>query len=750
MRLRRPMVLLAVAAAAAAVLLGLAATPAAASRAVIAWVPSHQNDTGTQPWHEYVICGDITQRTMALLPDFTNVLCWETGMGLTSSNVPALQSEVDQANAAGADYLISVHVDAGAPSGVLGVYFTGDTASARYAASLMKAVAATMGMTYRGLYSSTFYLLNPDRNFVPIRVILELGDNVADRQLLLSESGRQRMAEALAKAVRELTPPPTDPIRYEQNDFRLSYTGTWNSTSTALAFDGSFRYSNTSGSSVTATFKGTSLAWIAKMSPVYGRARVTVDGGAPQTVDLYAPAEQWRAKVWETGILDPGTHTVNIAWTGTKSSAATATNISVDAFEVTGVLTKADAPPPPPPPALTRYEQTSGKIVYSGPWTTFTATEASGGTYTYADAAATATIWFSGTRLDWIATTGTTQGKAEVVLDGGAPVTVDLYSPSTLRQQTAWSTGDLADGTHTLTVSWTGQRSVSTGGTRVNIDAVDVKGTLVQAPAPARYEQNHSRLVYTGTWTPSYTSYASGGSFRFSNTCGSSVTATFDGTSLTWIAKKSSVYGKAKVSLDGGAPQTVDLYSYATKWKQRVWTTGVLDAGLHTVRIEWTGTKSSAATATNINLDALEVMGTLEPPPAPPAPPTVTRYEQTSDKIVYTGTWLDFTASGASGGNYKYADSPATASVSFTGTQLDWIATKGYTQGRAALSLDGGAPVVVDLYNPTTERQVTVWSSGTLDPGTHTLVITWLGERSVSTGGTRINIDALDVLGVLD
>jgi murein DD-endopeptidase MepM/ murein hydrolase activator NlpD len=269
---------------------------------------------------------------------------------------------------------------------------------------------------------------------------------------------------------------------------------------------------------------------------------------------------------------------------------------------------------PPPDPSVVRYEQTSAKIGYKGTWLTFTASGASGGSYKYADSAAGATVWFSGSRLDWIATKGYTQGKATVSLDGGAPVTVDLSSPSTLRQQKVWSTGDIAEGTHRITISWTGQKGGSGSGTRVNIDALDVKGNLVDPPATA----------------------------------------------------------------------------------------------------------------------------------------ALTRYEQTNAKIAYKGTWLTFTASGASGGSYKYADSAASATVRFTGTRLDWIATKGYTQGKAAVSLDGGSPVVVDLYSPTTLRQVKVWSTGLVALGPHTLTITWLGQRSVAAGGTRVNLDALDVVGALD
>ena len=157
-------------------------------------------------------------------------------------------------------------------------------------------------------------------------------------------------------------------------------------------------------------------------------------------------------------------------------------------------------------------------------------------------------------------------------------------------------------------------RARAPSGANINIDAFDIAGTLTQAPAvPAtRYEQNDPHFIYAGTWTTSSSTSASGGNFRFANSTGSSVTVTFIGSYLSWIAKKSPVYGKAKVTLDGGTPTTVDLYNAKEVWKQKVWETKPLVPGTHTVKIEWTGTKSSAATDTNIGVDAFDVIGVLK------------------------------------------------------------------------------------------------------------------------------------------
>jgi hypothetical protein len=180
---------------------------------VIAWRPSHQDDTGNASWHEYEICGDVVERAIALLPAFQHVLAWETGMGLHGSNnfggtnTPAFDSELEKANKATADYFISVHVDGDAPSGVMGMYFTGEKASARYAEALAKAIAIGVGLPYRETREADLYSLDPSRNKAEISVLLELGDNLKDRVLLEDPEGRAKMARALAEAAGANSPP---------------------------------------------------------------------------------------------------------------------------------------------------------------------------------------------------------------------------------------------------------------------------------------------------------------------------------------------------------------------------------------------------------------------------------------------------------------------------------------------------------------------------------------------------------------
>jgi hypothetical protein len=255
--------------------------------------------------------------------------------------------------------------------------------------------------------------------------------------------------------------------RYEQNDAKLTYLGTWYGNNSAPnATGGRFRYTNVSGASVTVKFTGTYLAWITKKSPVYGVAEVFVDGQDMGTVDLYSSGELWKQKVWDTGTLSRGTHTVTITCAG-------AGFIGVDAFDVAGILAQAAAP--------TRYEQNNSAFAYVGTWYgNPSAPSASGGSFRYTNVSgASVTVNFTGTYLAWITKKSPVYGVAEVFVDGQDMGTVDLYSSGELWKQKVWDTGTLSYGTHTVTVLCTGDKNVSADDAFVGIDAFDIIGTLV-------------------------------------------------------------------------------------------------------------------------------------------------------------------------------------------------------------------------------------------------------------------------------
>jgi L,D-transpeptidase catalytic domain/IPT/TIG domain/Putative peptidoglycan binding domain len=382
---------------------------------------------------------------------------------------------------------------------------------------------------------------------------------------------------------------------------------------------------------------------------------------------------------------------------------------------------------------LTRYDQIDSRLSYVGAWEALSRSLAWKGIYGRANTkGASVTIAFIGERLDWIATKGTGMGKADVYVDGAFQETVDLAGATALYRQDVWSTGSLPSGVHKVRIVYSPANY--TGG-YINVDAVDVLGDLVGA---GRVEQSDSRLAYTGTWATFSTSAASAGSYKRTGIGEASVTVDFHGVSLTWIATKGTTLGKAWVSLDGGPAESIDLSAPSVAYQQKVWETGELTLADHQVKIWRDGANAAGK---YVSIDAFEVTGTVR------QAYTWHQYEQSDVRLLYRGTWATTSAVGASGGDYKRANTAsAVLDFAFSGTWVDLIATTGPGMGKADVSVDGGPAVTVDFSADTTLYRQKVWSTGTLAPGSHRIKISVSPDNPA---GAYIDVDAFNMLGML-
>jgi hypothetical protein len=138
-------------------------------------------------------------------------------------------------------------------------------------------------------------------------------------------------------------------------------------------------------------------------------------------------------------------------------------------------------------PLWTRYEDSDPHLHWDGSWWLAEYEEASGGWYKHTDdETATVQLVFEGTQIRYIGLRSTTEGTAQVSLDG-VMYFVDLCGPLA-SQQVLWTSpylppgsGPLAYGRHILMIGYKGLRSSSCGnpGGAITFDAVDVIGTLV-------------------------------------------------------------------------------------------------------------------------------------------------------------------------------------------------------------------------------------------------------------------------------
>ena len=90
---------------------------------------------------------------------------------------------------------------------------------------------------------------------------------------------------------------------------------------------------------------------------------------------------------------------------------------------------------------------------------------------------------FVGTQVTLHAITDPGHGIGAVSVDGGAPADVDFYSPTRTGDVSLWTSPVLPEGSHTLTLAWTGRKNPASAGTAVTVDRADFVG---QAPPPGR------------------------------------------------------------------------------------------------------------------------------------------------------------------------------------------------------------------------------------------------------------------------
>src|SRR5689334_13706394 len=75
----------------------------------------------------------------------------------------------------------------------------------------------------------------------------------------------------------------------ENGDPSIAYHG-WTTVLDAGATNGSYRASGIAGDTVKFAFTGTSVAWLTRVGPNEGKAKVTLDGVSQGTVNEYAAA----------------------------------------------------------------------------------------------------------------------------------------------------------------------------------------------------------------------------------------------------------------------------------------------------------------------------------------------------------------------------------------------------------------------------------------------------------------------------
>jgi hypothetical protein len=141
--------------------------------------------------------------------------------------------------------------------------------------------------------------------------------------------------------------------------------------------------------------------------------------------------------------------------------------------------------------------------------------------------------------------------------------------------------------------------------------------------------------------------------------------------------------------------------------------------------------------------------GSSPPPGGGPTLPTAgMRVEESDALVTLSGAWTRSDSSrGWSGGSAMQSTAAgATASITFIGTSIRWIGSRGRGMGIASLSVDAGPAREVDLFaRPADEIHTPVFTISDLSAGQHRLTITVTGRQNSQAEGTVVVVDAFDV-----
>ncbi|HUG31045.1 MAG TPA: hypothetical protein VMQ65_11095 [Candidatus Limnocylindria bacterium] len=113
--------------------------------------------------------------------------------------------------------------------------------------------------------------------------------------------------------------------------------------------------------------------------------------------------------------------------------------------------------------------------------------------------------------------------------------------------------------------------------------------------------------------------------------------------------------------------------------------------------------------------------------------------DNTSGLIAYAGSWSTGTPSSCYGGTVRYAKAAgASATYTFTGKSVAWIAYKGPNRGSARVYVDGVLKATVSLHATTKKARPQVFAFNWSTSGAHTIRVVVVG----TAGHPRVDVDA--------
>lgn len=356
------------------------------------------------------------------------------------------------------------------------------------------------------------------------------------------------------------------------------------------------------------------------------------------------------------------------------------------------------------PRNVASLEDTDPLLAYTGEWQTYTAANDSGGTHTLARAEGAALeIPFYGKQAKLLGIRSANSGYADIYVDGVYQTTIDNYNPTVLYRQTLYDTGPLTPGGHVLKIVATWSKNAASSNYYVGVDSVDV--TLVDGAIPVLSDATAGPVVI-----------------------GDPVQAVSSKDGYLYLVPAATTAARSAIEAAGASANG---------------TSATVTAGVYGVL----GTSGFAAG--QYRLYAIDTEGGVSTgsPRIFIVNPSQTTVEDTSALIDYTGQWQTYTAAQNSGGTHTLAKAEgAAAEIPFYGKRAKLLGIRSVNSGQADIYVDGVYRTTIDNYNATTLFQQTLFDTGLLAEGPHTIRIEANWTKQAAATNYYIGLDALKVL----
>ena len=109
---------------------------------------------------------------------------------------------------------------------------------------------------------------------------------------------------------------------------KVTWTGSWTTSSYSSYSGGSVRYSKSSGAKASYLFTARSVSFVTERGPARGSAKIYIDGVLAATVSTYSSTKSYRYVAFQKTWSSSGQHRISVVVSGTSGHP----RVDVDAF----------------------------------------------------------------------------------------------------------------------------------------------------------------------------------------------------------------------------------------------------------------------------------------------------------------------------------------------------------------------------------------------------------------------------------